>query len=849
MATFVETLEMRQLLTSIVVNTTADSALADANIAGPTVTLREAIDYSNANPGNNVISFASNLNGQVISPTIAEPFAITSSVSIVGPAANELAIGFATPVNGNAGLFTVNSGATASFSGLTLEDGGDASDSTSYQAAGIYVAQGNLNVTSCVITGMTGGLGTADANGISAPNGGTIDVTNTTFSDNGGDSYASSIYVAGGATTITGCTFTGNVSQNTIQLQNGTASISSSTFTDNTLEYQEQEIDNGANTTVTNCTFTGNTSYYGAAVGNDGTISISGCTFADNALDTRPNYGFPTIFNYAGTMTVTNTTIDDNVTTQVNDSSLPFSGISGGGIGVNSGSVTVTYCTITGNTASYGGGIQVFGGTLSVAYSIVAGNSASVAGNDIYGIITSLGHNIIGDGNGGSGFVSTDLVGTDASPINPGLGTPGYYGGSTETIPLLVGSPAIGAATPINGITTDQRGVTRSTTAPDIGAFESQVPTLSVSPISFTYGTVLANSQLSGSASAIVNNQTVNVPGVFTFTTASGSLLSAATNQVEAVTFTPNDLIDYRITTTTVTVNVAQAKPTLSITANGGVYNGSPLAATAIVTGINNTSLSGTGVTFAYYLASDTSFKNPSTVAPTSVGSYVVVAVYPAGGNYATVSASKSFSITQANSVLTPAAATVACGGSTLLSTTLQTTAGAPLVGRTVTFSVNGKVVGTGITNASGVATLSVSVAGITPGTYGSGISVSFAGDSNAKATTATASLIIQDAPIAVKGCSLSAGCIALTLGTFTQARTGACASDYVATVNWGDGSAPQQVLIIPDLFHPGQFDIVGLHIYSGFCKSYSVTVTLSTVAKFGAAAGATTSFTSTIVA
>ncbi len=39
---------------------------------------------------------------------------------------------------------------------------------------------------------------------------------------------------------------------------------------------------------------------------------------------------------------------------------------------------------------------------------------------------------------------------------------------------LLPGSPAIGAGTPVSGVTTDQRGVARPATNPDIGAFQSQ---------------------------------------------------------------------------------------------------------------------------------------------------------------------------------------------------------------------------------------------------------------------------------------------------------------------------------------------------------------------------------------
>ena len=73
----------------------------------------------------------------------------------------------------------------------------------------------------------------------------------------------------------------------------------------------------------------------------------------------------------------------------------------------------------------------------------------------------------------------------DLNNTNPLLGTLGSYGGPTETVPLLSGSPAIDAGNP-NGCTdnlghllkTDQRGQPRpnpeDTGGCDMGAFERQ---------------------------------------------------------------------------------------------------------------------------------------------------------------------------------------------------------------------------------------------------------------------------------------------------------------------------------------------------------------------------------------
>ena len=64
-------------------------------------------------------------------------------------------------------------------------------------------------------------------------------------------------------------------------------------------------------------------------------------------------------------------------------------------------------------------------------------------------------------------------MGTAASPIDPRLAPLGDYGGPTQTMALLPGSPAIGTGIAVAGITTDQRGFALDSPRPDIGAFQS----------------------------------------------------------------------------------------------------------------------------------------------------------------------------------------------------------------------------------------------------------------------------------------------------------------------------------------------------------------------------------------
>ena len=114
-----------------------------------------------------------------------------------------------------------------------------------------------------------------------------------------------------------------------------------------------------------------------------------------------------------------------------------------------------------------------------------------------FGNVTSLGHNLIGDGQGADGFTdgqNGDIVGVAVTDIfvtdtdgNPLLAD---NGGPTQTMALSPYSPAINAGSndliaidPATGLpyTTDQRGSDRIVfSVVDIGAFESNFETPSL---------------------------------------------------------------------------------------------------------------------------------------------------------------------------------------------------------------------------------------------------------------------------------------------------------------------------------------------------------------------------------
>ncbi len=197
-----------------------------------------------------------------------------------------------------------------------------------------------------------------------------------------------------------------------------------------------------ASLTLTNGLASGSSG--GAIYLNNATLTVSNCTLSGNV--THGSGGG--IHNEAGTLTIVNSTLFGN------SASNSFGPTSGGGIANNSGTLTILNSTVSGNIAvPYGGGLASFG-PLYLTNTIVAGNTASFE-SDIFGDIDNAAGNLT---NG-----------------NPMLAPLGNYGGPTQTMPPLPGSPAINAGNnaAASAFTYDQRGYARVIGGTvDIGAVE-----------------------------------------------------------------------------------------------------------------------------------------------------------------------------------------------------------------------------------------------------------------------------------------------------------------------------------------------------------------------------------------
>jgi hypothetical protein len=449
-------------------------------------TLRTALSDADR-AGGSVIAFTT---GGTINLASALPD-ITRSVQILGPGADDLTVQRSTAAGTpDFGIFFVNgpSGGiqdiTVAISGLTIANG------NAIDGAGIETFA-TLTVSDCVLAGNTatsfgGGIYNQDKltvtdstfSGNSAPLGGGIAdifstsravVTDSTFSGNSAQ-FGGGIYETSNLT-VTNSTLAGNSATHGGGIYNiGTLAVTSSTLVHNSATYgggMDMEGPGNSTWTVTNSTLSDNSATFGGGIDlTAGTGFVTGTTISNNSVGGNGG-GLSVVLG--STLTLINCTVASN---------SALGGI-GGGI-ATAGTLTLTNCTVAGNSAfADGGGISTYLGPTNVANTILAGNTSAL-GPDAFGPLTSKGYNLIGDPSGSS-FVAapTDLLG-----LNPLLAPLGNYGGATQTMALLPGSPAIdtgsNALVPA-GLTTDQRGLPRIVNnTVDIGAFESRGFTLAV---------------------------------------------------------------------------------------------------------------------------------------------------------------------------------------------------------------------------------------------------------------------------------------------------------------------------------------------------------------------------------
>jgi len=165
-------------------------------------------------------------------------------------------------------------------------------------------------------------------------------------------------------------------------------------------------------------------------------------------------------------------------------------------------------------------------------------------------------------------------------------------------------------------------------------------------------------------------------------------------------------------------VTVSQAIRTLTGSDPGATYNGSPLVATAQVSGVVSgvdsspaSTLERVSPTLTYYAGSSVNGTG-STTPPSGAGNYTVVATLPASPDYAPASGQTSFTIAQGRPLLQSSVArpVITAGQAVVLVATVTSGVGAPT--GSVTLFDGQTPIGT-VTLVNGLATLSVSSLGV----------------------------------------------------------------------------------------------------------------------------------------
>jgi predicted outer membrane repeat protein len=491
--------------------------------------------------------------------------------------------------------------------------------------SGLTLANGNSNSTS-------GGGGAISSSG-------TLTVMNSVFTGGLGGGAGGAID-SNGTLIVTNCAFSGNSANGGGAIQGyGTAIITNSTFTGNTGSLGGGAIDNDGTTTVTNSTFSGNSA----------------------ALATG-DFGGGAIESFGGTLMAINNTFSGNSTAS-----------RGGAIDSCNGATLMAYNNIfTGNSASLGGaGIIDLGGTVNASYNLYYQNlTAGTTEDDCNGCTSN----------------TNAITGSD-----PLLAVLGNYGGPTQTMLPAPGSPAIcGGTTGLipSGITTDQRGFSRTTTydgtaCVDLGAVQTDYTAVALSASGYTglvnqnvnpapVVTVTENGQniggvpitlgYSGTGSPTGLGPVTTVGGTgATFGVLTASLPAEGTLSVNLPITASGNTVQPAALDASATLNIHGTGPQtiVFVAPSGEAYGSAPIVLTATGGG------SGNPVTFTLDPASTpgSAMLSGSTLTILGVGTIVIDANQAAGGGYtAARQVQQSIPINPASLTITASSPTVTYG-------------------------------------------------------------------------------------------------------------------------------------------------------------------------------------------
>jgi hypothetical protein len=340
---------------------------ADDNVAEKH-TLRWAV--ANADSGDTILITSTIANSPIV--LTQGELVLTQSVTIRGTGT------VAQPISGGgtSRIFEIEAGATVTMENLTLTNGDGLANNPNGTSAYDQLGGAILNLGTVTLNNSTISANIT-ARGAGIFNAGTLTLVDSTLNNNFARAEGAGISNRATATIIA-CTLSDNI---TPFYGGGFYNAGTLTVSDSTLSGNSVAIFNdlGGSLVVSRCTVSGSVdaeSNAGGGIYNNigASATVIDTTFSNNAVD---NVG-GAIFN-VGTMTVSGCTFTGNSAVI-----FDFEGDSGGAI-YNAGNMTLTSCTFTGNsTVIEGGAIFNLGGaTATVVGCTFTGNSAGVDGGGI----------------------------------------------------------------------------------------------------------------------------------------------------------------------------------------------------------------------------------------------------------------------------------------------------------------------------------------------------------------------------------------------------------------------------------------------------------------------------------
>jgi hypothetical protein len=550
----------------------------------------------------------------------------------------------------------------------------------------------------------------------------------------------------------------------------------------------------GAAVTFTDAVGKGNVNVNGSA-----TVDADGTYSATLSLD-QGSYSLSAVQSVGGLSSPASNTVDLTVLNQ--ETVLTVTPVTGtyGGTATLTATLTAASVPLTNETVSFSlNGTSV--GTASVDKSGTAtlfGVSLAGLNDGTYTAYVSA--SFAGDGVDLASTGSADLKVSPAAlkiTVDP---TSKTYGAPVPTLTATYSGL-------VNGDTPASLGTvltTTATAASPVGSYvitlaagfdPNYAPSVIVAKLTVTPATLTvtadnksrpagaANPPLTATIGGFVNGDTATSAGLVGGPTLNTAATTASPVGVYPITVSQGTLTvvsgNYQFTFVPGTLSVVPPAPVILNPTNGATSSGTSVL------------VSGTAASLATVTIFDGGTADGTTVA--QLGGFFSVSVNLAAGSHsltavqtvsgATSAASSPVNVTvlhQSTTLTLPPQVSVNYGGTVVATATLMS-GGFGVPNETVTFSVNGTVVGTALTDAKGMATLSA-VNNLAPFTKNN-LTASFAGDANYLAATASSGLEVNPAPLTITADDQTS-VYGAALPTFTASYSGFVNGDTPASLS-----------------------------------------------------------------